>query len=64
MELKQWMNENRWSNLRMAKELGIVHGTLSTVRLKKNKPSLMLAKAIVRFTNGEVTLEDLDVKED
>ena len=59
MELKKWMKENRWSNLRMAEELGIVHGTLSNIRLKKNKPSLLLAKSIVRFTNGEVTLEDM-----
>lgn len=27
------------------------------------RPSLLLAKAIVRFTNGEVMLEDLGVKE-
>lgn len=63
MELKQWMKENRWSNLRMAEELGIVHGTLSNVRLKKTIPSLLLGKAIVRFTDGAVTLESLGVEE-
>ena len=63
MELKQWMQENRWSNLRMAKELGIVHGTLSNIRLKKTIPSMLLAKAIVHFTEGVVTLRDLEVKE-
>jgi ADP-dependent phosphofructokinase/glucokinase len=62
MELKQWMQENRWSNLRMAKELGIVHGTLSNVRLKKTVPSMLLAKCIVRFTGGDVGLADLGVE--
>ena len=63
MKLKAWMVENRWSNLRMAKELGIVHGTLSSIRLKKTVPSLLLGKAIVRFTNNEVSLSDLGVEE-
>lgn len=63
MELKQWQLENRWMNKAMAKELGVTEGTICKIRLKVLKPSLQLGKAIVRFTNGEVTLADLEVKD-
>lgn len=63
MDLKQWQLENRWMNKAMAKELGVTEGTICKIRLKVLKPSLLLAKAIVRFTEGKVTLEDLEVEE-
>ena len=61
MDLREWQKENRWTVTAMAKELGVVFGTLSGVGRKTYKPSMLLAKAIVRFTDNEVTLEDLDV---
>ena len=63
MDLKQWQLENRWMNKAMAKELGVTEGTICKIRLKVLKPSLLLAKAIVRFTNEEVSLSDLGIEE-
>lgn len=63
MDLKIWQKENRWNVKQMAKELGVNESTLSSVRTKNYKPTLLLAKAIVRFTDGEVTLSDLGVEE-
>ena len=63
MDLKAWMKENRWSGIAMAKEIGVSNSTIGNVRTKTYKPSLMLAKCIVRFTNNEVTLSDLGVEE-
>jgi hypothetical protein len=63
MDLIQWQKLERWSNHNMAYQLGITPGMLSLVRRKKRIPSLLLAKAIVRFTEGVVTLADLQVEE-
>ena len=64
MELKLWQKENRWSNYNLAKELGISECYISLIRCKKRKSSLQLKKAISRFTNNEVTVEELDFKEE
>jgi len=61
MELRDWQKLNRWSNTAMAKEIGVTHSAIGSVALKRYKPSLLLAKAIVNFTKGEVTLEDLGI---
>ena len=59
MELREWMKDNRWTITAMANEIGVSFGTLSGIRRKTYKASLQLKKAIERFTNGEVTLDDL-----
>jgi DNA-binding XRE family transcriptional regulator len=63
MDLIKWQKLERWSNHNMAHQLGITPQTLSKVRKKKQKPSMLLAKAIARFTNNEVTLVDLGIEE-
>jgi DNA-binding XRE family transcriptional regulator len=63
MDLIQWQKDFRWSNEAMAKKLGVTPGTISNTRRKKPIPSLLLATAIVSFTGGKVTLEDLGVEE-
>ena len=63
MDLREWQIKERWTATAIAKEIGVSPSTITGVALKLNKPSLMLAKNIVRFTKGEVTLEDLGVEE-
>lgn len=63
MKLKEWKKINRWTTTAMAKELGITFGTLSGIERGVYKSSLLLKKAIVKFTNNEVTLEDLGGEE-
>jgi len=63
MNLREWKKLNRWTATAIAQEIGVSPSTITGVELGLNKPSLMLAKNIVRFTNGEVTLKDLGVKE-
>jgi DNA-binding transcriptional regulator YdaS (Cro superfamily) len=62
MDLIEWQAENRWPSWILAERLGISANMLSQVRRRRKVPSMLLAKAIVRFTNNEVTLEDLGVK--
>lgn len=63
MDLIKWQKLERWSNHNMAHQLGITPQTLSKVRKKKQKPSMLLAKAIVAFTREQVGLSDLGVEE-
>jgi len=63
MELRGWQKLNRWSNTAMAKEIGVTPQAISRVAIKAGSPSRLLATAIVNFTKGEVTLEDLGVEE-
>ena len=63
MDLIEWQKLERWSNYNMSHQLGITPQTLSKVRRKKQIPSMLLAKAIVRFTGGQVKLSDLGVEE-
>jgi len=62
MKLVEWMKKNRWQTQEMAKELGVTKGYLSQVRLARKLPSPLFARAIVMFTNGEVTLSDLGIE--
>lgn len=64
MDLKTWQKENRWLNRSMAIRLGVSEAVLSRIRTKKANPTFLLAKAIVKFTRGDVTLEDLTVIND
>ena len=64
MDLKLWQLEHRWSNKALAKAIGANEGTISHVKNKKRQPSLLLVTAIVHFTKGEVTVEDLMIKND
>jgi len=63
MDLKRWQKDNRWQTQEMAKQIGVTTETLSRIRNKKNSPCLLTAQAIIKFTKGEVTLEDLGVEE-
>jgi len=63
MDFRKWKKKNRWTATAIAKEIGVSPSTITGVELKLNKPSLLLAKAIVRFTDGEVSLSDLEVEE-
>lgn len=63
MDLRKWQKMNRWSNEAIAKDIGVSNATISRVGRKLGMPSLMLAKAIVRFTDGEVTFADLGIEE-
>lgn len=63
MDLIDWMKENRWPTWILADRLGISANMLSQVRRKRKVPSLLLAKAIVAFTRGQVGLSDLGVEE-
>jgi len=58
MNLIAWMKINRWNVNNMSKALGITAGYLSQIR-RGRIPSLQLAMAIIRFTDGEVLLYDL-----
>ena len=63
MKLKQWMEEERWTVKRMAKELGCNASTLSSVRTGQHIPGSWFAIAIVRFTGEKVSLADLGIEE-
>ena len=63
MELIIWMREEKWPTWILAERLGISANMLSQVRRKRKKPSMLLAKAIVAFTRGQVELSDLGVEE-
>ena len=63
MDLIAWQKENRWPTWILADRLGISANMLSQVRRKRKVPSLLLAKAIMAFTRGAVTLNDLGIKE-
>jgi len=58
MNLIEWMQKSRWNVNNMSKALGITAGYLSQIR-RGRIPSLQLAMAIIRFTDGEVLLYDL-----
>lgn len=62
MDLREWQKIERWTATAMAKNIGVSPSTITGIALKLNKPSLLLAKAIVRFTEGVVTLKDLGIE--
>lgn len=59
MDLITWMQKEKWPNWILAERLGISANMLSQIRHKHKTPSMLLAKAIVAFSKGEVTLNDL-----
>jgi DNA-binding transcriptional regulator YdaS (Cro superfamily) len=63
MDLIEWQAENRWPSWILAERLGISANMLSQVRHRRKVPSMLLAKAIVAFTRGQVELSDLGVEE-
>lgn len=64
MDLKTWQKENRWLNRSMAIKLGVSEAVLSRIRTKKANPTFLLARAIMEFTRGKVTLADLTIKKE
>ena len=59
MELKQYLLDKNLVIAHVAEELGVHRNHLSAIVNKRYPPGKMLAKEIVRFTKGEVRLEDL-----
>jgi DNA-binding transcriptional regulator YdaS (Cro superfamily) len=58
MKLKDYMCEEKVSASAMAKALGVATSTITRIA-DGQEPSPDNAKAIVRFTNRRVTLDDL-----
>ena len=59
MELKQYLLDKNLTIAYVAEQLGIHRNHLSSIVNRRHPPGPMLAKEIVRFTNGDVLLEDL-----
>lgn len=59
MDLKQYFLDKNLVIAHVAEKLGVHRNHLSAIVNKRYLPGKMLAKEIVRFTNGEVRLEDL-----
>lgn len=59
MELNRWLFENEYSQTDLAKKLNLHFRTIHAIYRKRCMPSLPVAAAIVKFTNGEVSFEDL-----
>jgi DNA-binding transcriptional regulator YdaS (Cro superfamily) len=59
MSLKEWAKKNRWHYSEISKEIGYHRIYLNDVANLRRKPSKRLATVISKFTNGEVTVEEL-----
>lgn len=59
MELMDWMKSNRWNMSTLSRELNISRPTMRRVLDKETDMTLRVAMAIVKFTNNQVTYDDL-----
>lgn len=64
MELDEWLWRNKCTQRKMAKAIGVHTQTLFNMIKKNRTPTLFTALAIQKFTNGQVTLEELLSVED
>lgn len=63
MKLKDFLKKNRWTQRKLAQELGVSEAYITYILNGKNNPSPILAKRIEELTDGAVTVYDLiDVK--
>lgn len=63
MGLKEYLAKNKIKAFDMAKDIGMSRFYFSSISTGKMKPSIRLAKDIVRYTEGLVTLKDLGLDE-
>jgi len=65
MQLAEWMKENRWTMSEISKKTGICRLTIKKAMTKKGEIYLRSAMEIYKFTNGEVSFEEMlrEVKE-
>lgn len=59
MKLNLWIKKSKLRQREFARRLGITESHMSYLLDGKRKPSLRLAKKIIRATGGEVTITDL-----
>lgn len=59
MELRVYLAKKRMKVNDLAEKIGCSYTHLLRIKAGTHKPSLVLAKAIERETNGEVTVKDL-----
>lgn len=59
MILQDFIYKNKLTKIKVAKKLGITNTYLSAVFGGRCQPSIKLAIAIIRYTKGEVTPEDI-----
>jgi transcriptional regulator with XRE-family HTH domain len=59
MDLRTYLFQKRISVTEFSQTLGCSRIHLSEILNGRRKPSLLLAKSIERFTNGEVTASEL-----
>lgn len=59
MELDEWLFVHNQNATYMAKKINTHFRTLYAIYQKRNMPSLPVAAAIVKYTKGAVSFEDL-----
>lgn len=65
MQLAEWMEKNRYTIMGFEKATGLTRPTIRGAKFKYSDITLKSAMTIYRFTNGEVTFEEMlkEVKE-
>lgn len=59
MDLEEYLRKNRWTISEMGRQIEFARSHLSEVVMGHRMAGKRLVKAIVTFTNGEVTEKDL-----
>ena len=59
MDLKDFLKKNKWTQRKLAQELGVSSSHINQIIKSKNNPSLVLARKIEEITSGSVTMHDL-----
>jgi DNA-binding transcriptional regulator YdaS (Cro superfamily) len=59
MELREWLFRKKITQTKLAKEVGVSKQYMYLVCSNKHRVSSKLALKIEKFTNGEVTAEEL-----
>lgn len=60
MDLKEYLFRNNLKTTKFARRIGYQDGYVRRIVNKQGRPSRRLAEAIVRGTEGIVTMDDLD----
>lgn len=59
MKLKDYLKLHDLTQMSLARKLGIHKSHIYVIVNERQRPSIDLAREIVKITNGEVTIEDL-----
>lgn len=59
MDLEEWMIKNKIKQAKLAKDIDVYPSQISSLLNGRHKPSYKLAEKIKKYTNGEVTIEEL-----